>query len=248
MRFRPIGGFTWVAEDDAGAVVARAEWWSPPGAERPEALDALEADSPDAAVALLRAGHEAFGCRPDYHLFAGPDWRDDPEVAWRIAAAEAAGLTDLLERLRFRWRPSAGVPDDRAGLSFRAGSDDEFAAVFAHFPDEDVDVYRSMPGDRAWWRLAVLPGSGEVVGVAVPSRNFEGVPVVGFVGVLADWRGRGYADALLGEVTRILAAAGAEEVRADTDASNTRMARTFLRAGWEHFAVRLVLRAPTPSR
>ncbi|MEU1287907.1 GNAT family N-acetyltransferase [Kitasatospora sp. NPDC005856] len=99
-----------------------------------------------------------------------------------------------------------------------------------------------MSGDRSWWRTARTPG-GEVVGFAVPSRNHAS-PVVGYLGVLPEHRGRGYAAEILAETTRILATeAGARRVRADADLTNTPMAATFERLGYRTDARRLVLSA-----
>jgi hypothetical protein len=47
-----------------------------------------------------------------------------------------------------------------------------------------------------------------------------------------DGRGHGYIDEILAEGTRILAAEGAQHIRASTDLGNVPMARAFHRAGW----------------
>jgi len=65
--------------------------------------------------------------------------------------------------------------------------------------------------------------------------------VNGYLGVVPEMRGHGYAADLLAEATRILAADGAQLVRADTDLANVPMARTFERARYRNFGVRLVL-------
>jgi RimJ/RimL family protein N-acetyltransferase len=50
--------------------------------------------------------------------------------------------------------------------------------------------------------------------------------------------GKGYVDDLLAEGNATLHAAGAEYVRADTDAQNLPMAAAFRRAGYAEFAKR----------
>jgi RimJ/RimL family protein N-acetyltransferase len=193
-------------------------------------------------------------------------------LSWRWEAALHAGLTDELERLRFEWRAESGLPGTRvpgtgrARLTFRREPDDDvFATLFrrtlqgtldattrktadvvgegiqAH---ADVAFYRDrMEGDRGWWIVAELP-DGEPVGFGVPNRNSE-CAVVGYIGVLPEYRGQGYIDEILAETTRILATEGrADRVQADTDLANQPMAAAFERAGYVNFAHRVVLSPP----
>ncbi|WP_049563374.1 GNAT family N-acetyltransferase [Nonomuraea sp. SBT364] len=260
----------WVAERD-GEILARAVWWGFPTGG-PEALDCVwvHPSVPDRvalAGELLSRAHEAFGAKPAYHVFVPAGWRDYPAVTaalgWRWEAGGRAGLTDELERLRYAWKPGVPVPGPSGRLEFREEPDDEaFAEAFrlvvegsldhhtrqsllvkdaAAVAREDLDAYLQMPGERSWWRLAYTP-DGELAGFALPSANQAG-PVVGYLGVLPAHRGHGYAADLLAEITRSHAARGAGRIAADTDAGNVPMARTFERAGYELFAVRLVLSA-----
>jgi GNAT superfamily N-acetyltransferase len=226
------------------------------------------------AGALITAAHAAFaaagGATPDYHLMLPGDWRTRRDVTsaltWRWDAALRAGLTEELERLRFAWTLDAGLPKDSGRLVFRPEADDEvFVGLFRRVlagtldatsgktaqsvgPDAqarlDVAFYRDrMRGDRGWWRVAATP-DGELVGFAVPSANTD-VPVVGYLGVLPEHRGHGYADDIVAEITRILVAeAGARTVHADTDLANRPMAAAFERAGYRNIGCRLVLSAP----
>lgn len=248
-----------MAEVD-GREVARAVWWGDRPGGPPLMLDDLASSHPDRVAigaALLDAAHQAFGAAPEFHLLLPTGWEDDAEraadVAWQRAAAARAGLSEVLERLRYRWTPPVGVPAAGSRVIFRGEPDDAvFLDLFerVRLPHdesarEQLDTYLSMPGDRSWWRVALTP-SGEVVGLVIPSRNPDAF-VVGFIGVVPDQRGNRYVDDLLAEVTRVLAAEGAQEIRADTDRDNTPMARGFERAGWDQFAVRLVLSAPAES-
>lgn len=260
---------TWVAETEDG-IAAVAVWWTFPEGTAPMSLDGLSAaayvtDPVPVWTDLIRAGLGA-ASRGDYHIFLPGGWRDDPAVVAalepRLAAARAAGLTSTLERLRFEWLPSTPVPPRSTRLTFRTEPDDEaFVSVFmrvaegsldASTQDDvrqhgleayargDLEMYKTMPGDRSWWKLAYRGDTGELVGFAIPSRN-NGGPVVGFLGVVPEHRGHRYADDLLAEITADLAELGAERIAADTDLGNVPMAASFRRLGYRTFAVRLVL-------
>ncbi|WP_354639359.1 GNAT family N-acetyltransferase [Kitasatospora camelliae] len=281
-RFSADGSYrpahTWIAEDADGRLLARAVWWTFPASDRPLALDCIWVDDsvPDRvtlAADLLAAAHAAFpgGERlPEYHLFLPPGWRTDAAVhdavAWRRQAAERAGLTGALERLRYEWTPAPERPAPAPGgtLRFAAEPDDEvFVEIFRRVAvgsldddtrrglarlgaraqaEETLQDYLQMPGDRSWWRVA-RTADGELAGFAIPSAN-NGGPVVGYLGVLPEHRGRGLVDELLAEITRFHAARGAHRIGADTDLDNRPMAAAFTRAGYHNFGVRLVLGAP----
>ncbi|WP_328928818.1 GNAT family N-acetyltransferase [Streptomyces sp. NBC_00190] len=226
------------------------------------------------AAGLLAAAHAAYvgagaSAAPEYHLSLPGDWHDRPDtvaaVAWRQEAARRAGLPVTVERLRYEWTPRTGLPEPTGRLLFAAEPDDEvFVGLFRRVltdsldtasrkeaesigPEaqarEDVAFYRdTMPGDRSWWRVARTP-DGEPVGFGLPSRN-HAFPVVGYLGVLPEHRGCGYADEILAEITRILVSeTDPEKVRADTDLTNTPMAAAFERVGYRNDARRLVLSA-----
>lgn len=274
-QYRPE--WTWLAIDDAsGAPLAAAVWWGSPAGSAPGALDAIcvhgsvtGEERLELGAAVVRAGHEAFAAVREYHVFVPGDWRDRPEVVealgWRVEAARRAGLTDVLERLRFEWTPAAGIAAPSERLTFHAEPDDEvfvdlFSRVLVGSLDttstteaaaigveaqsrSDVEFYRDvMLGERSWWRVA-RDGDGAVAGFGIPSRN-PGAFVVGYLGVLPEFRGRGYVGDILGEITRILAIeGGAESIRSDTDLVNVPMAAAMERAGYVNFARRLVYSA-----
>jgi RimJ/RimL family protein N-acetyltransferase len=96
------------------------------------------------------------------------------------------------------------------------------------------------PSPREWWQLAYT-GSGELVGVIVPARNYT-MPTIGYLGVVPGQRGRGYVNDLLAEMAwRLSELAPGEEVGADTDFSNVPMAKAFARAGFRITEEHLVL-------
>jgi RimJ/RimL family protein N-acetyltransferase len=96
---------------------------------------------------------------------------------------------------------------------------------------EDLDYLRRMPGPREWWRLAYTAG-GDLVGLAAPTRNYT-EPVIGYIAVVPEQRGHGYAYDLLAEATRLLVAEGADRIVAATDVTNLPMAATFAKAGYQ---------------
>lgn len=226
------------------------------------------------AAGLLAAAHAAYGAGgspklPEYHFFLPAGWRDQPAAVaaldWRRDAARRAGLGVALDRVRFTWTPADGVPEPSGRLRFDPEPDDEvfvdlFRRVLAETLDAtsrkaaarlgaeaqaraDVEFYRdTMLGDRAWWRV-VRTRDGETVGFGLPSRNTT-APVVGYLGVLPEHRGHGYAAEILADITRFLATeAGAERINADTDLLNRPMAAAFHRLGYRDNGCRLVLSA-----
>jgi RimJ/RimL family protein N-acetyltransferase len=72
------------------------------------------------------------------------------------------------------------------------------------------------------------------VGFVIPARNSYN-PIIAYIGVLPEHRGRGHIDDLLAEGTRILAEQGVPRIRASTDLGNVPMAQAFQRAGYVNF-------------
>lgn len=222
--------------------------------------------------ALLRAGHDAFRARawrvPHPHTVRLPGgWRSDPvsvgAVAWRQRAAAEVGLTEVNERLQFEWTAGTELLSNPPRLDFREGPDEEFQRLFGEValgsldvptqralevstPEDlgrdELDFYRSCPGDREWWRVAIDP-SGTRAGFAIPSATPHSANV-GYLGVLPDHRGHGYVDDLLAYATTFHRAAGANRITATTDATNVPMAKAFARHGYRNVEVRLDLEAP----
>lgn len=237
-----------------GRVVARAAWWGGPDDTEPRTVEWFDfADGEEEAGAeLLRTAPWRVGLE----LVMPGGWREDPAVRAAVearhAAARAAGHTPLVERLVYRWTPSCGLPERPGRLRFRPEPDD---AVFfdalrrihsdtldAHArkavaeggldraAQEELDFFHWCPSPREWWRIARTP-DGELAGLHVPAHNPSG-PCVGFIGVLPEHRGHGYAYDLLVECTRDLAERGAPFIAAATDRGNFPMAAHFAKAGY----------------
>lgn len=248
-QYRPE--WTWIASrgDD---VVARAAWWGGPDDDGPRSLDWFDFTDATAAVHLLRTAP----LRAPYSLRLPPGWRDDSdldhEARRRLDAAERAGYEQVVERHRYAWTPRCGMPDRPGRLAFAAAPDDAEAldllrritvgSLDAHtgrVADRDgVDTAAReefahldwLPSPRDWWRVASTPG-GTTVGLVVPAANHTDFQI-GFVGVVPEHRGHGYAHDLLVEATLLLVAQGAERIVAATDQHNTPMAAAFERAGY----------------
>lgn len=246
-EYRPE--WTWVALRGT-TVAARAAWFGGPSDKAPVCLDWLDFTDPDAAVQLLRT----VPLRTEYSLRLPPGWRDTPAIAHaaqaRITAAQAAGMTMLVERYRYRWTPEQGMPARPGRLDFRPEPDDAVildvfrrihqGSLDAHTrrtiaasgldaaAREDLDILRWMPSPRDWWRLAYIPG-GDLAGLTVPCRNYRN-PTIGYIAVVPEHRGHGYAYDLLAESTHLLASEGADRIVAGTDVTNTPMAAAFAKA------------------
>ncbi|WP_406439669.1 GNAT family N-acetyltransferase [Streptomyces sp. NBC_01613] len=237
-----------------GEVVARAAWWGGPDDTEP-----LNVNWFDVAEGEDEAGAELLRTAPwqvELELNLPPGRREDPRLhaaaEARFTAARAAGYELLVERFLYRWTPACGLPERPGRLVFRAEPDD---AVFfdalrrihsvtldAHSlravedggldraAQEELDFFRWCPSPREWWQIAYTP-QGEPVGMHIPVHNPSG-PCVGFIGVLPEHRGHGYAYDLLAECTHFLVERGAEFVSAGTDQGNFPMAANFTKAGY----------------
>lgn len=152
----------------------------------------------------------------------------EPRLTFRAVTEEDTGLlVDVLTRV------AAGSLDvaTKAKLA-RHPSPEAFGRA------ELADL-EGFPAPRTWWRLG-YDASGALAGFAAPTRNFS-IPVVGYIAVLPEHRGRGYVDDLLAETTRVLVEHGATHIGADTDSTNTPMAAAFDRAGYRKMRARLVI-------
>ncbi|GAA3119020.1 RimJ/RimL family protein N-acetyltransferase [Kribbella aluminosa] len=264
--------WSWVAEEN-GAIQALAIWWGVPDEQHPYSIDGLYYVGGDDQVPVwTELLKHAVASRPDgqeppeYHFFLDSDWENEPDVVAalepRMEAAAAVGMTSVTDRLRYEWKPAYGLPQRSTRLRFEPADDEAFVDVFMRVSQgsldastareiarlgveqaarEELAMYKSMPGDRGLWRVAY--DGAELVGFAMPSANAGG-PVVGYLGVVPEHRGRGLSDDLLAEITHLLAETGAEQIRADTDFGNVPMARSFERLGYRKFAVRRVLSFP----
>jgi ribosomal protein S18 acetylase RimI-like enzyme len=248
-EYRPE--WTWVAVCD-DRVVARAAWWGGPDDTEPMTLDWFDFLDPEAGEALLRQAP----FKAEYCLALPANWRDDAETAAaaqaRIDVALNVGMKPLVERCRYTWTRADGVPERPGRLEFRVEPDNEvIVEVLKKIQEGSLDAHKVadlkrltpeeaareelagllwFPAPRDWWRLAYTP-EGDLVGITVPTRN-HATAVVGFIGVVPEQRGHGYAYDLLVECTHLLVEEGMDQIAGDTDATNFPMAASFRKAGY----------------
>ncbi|MEU1474577.1 GNAT family N-acetyltransferase [Streptomyces sp. NPDC001668] len=237
-----------------GKVVARGAWWGGPDDTAPVNVnwfDVAEGEE-DAGAELLRTAPWQVGL--EMNLPAG--WREDPHLRaaaeTRFTAVHKAGYELLVERFLYRWTPEHGLPERPGRLEFRPEPDDAVffgllrrihsATLDAHAlkaveeggldraAQEELDFFHWCPSPREWWQIARTP-QGEVAGIHIPAHNPSG-PCVGFIGVVPEHRGHGYAYDLLAECTHYLVERGAEFVTGATDRGNFPMAANFAKAGY----------------
>ncbi|SDC03146.1 GNAT family N-acetyltransferase [Streptomyces prasinopilosus] len=250
-RFRP--DWMRVALRD-GEVVARGAWWG--GPDDPEPLninwfDVTEGEE-EAGAELLRSAP----WQVELEINLPADWRDKPDLRaaaeTRFAAARAAGYDLLVERFLYRWTPERGLPERPGRLRFSAEPDDTVffdalrrihsVSLDAHAlraieeggldqaAQEELDFFHWCPSPREWWQIAYTP-EGDLAGIHIPAHNPSG-PTIGFIGVVPEQRGHGYAYDLLAECTRFLVEKGAEFISGGTDRGNFPMAANFAKAGF----------------
>lgn len=223
--------------------------------------DDADVDRVDVGVRLLRAAMSKAlpedAVPPNHIRYVPPDWREDPVaergVRERLTALERTGSRLFVERLRLEWSPGTPLPEPDPRLLFRPLRDTEelidlMTRVLAGTLDAHSveDLRRGSPREvalahfegemgryvspRDWWRVAAL-ADGTPVGFVTPGRNHYS-PVIGYLAVLPEHRGRGYVHGILAEGTRFLAGMGVPRIRAATDLGNVPMANAFRRAGY----------------
>ncbi|AUY52787.1 GNAT family N-acetyltransferase [Streptomyces sp. CB01881] len=237
-----------------GEVVARGAWWGGPDDSEPVNInwfDVAEGEE-EAGAELLRSA--PWQVELEINLPGG--WREETDLRAgaeaRFAAARAAGYELLVERFLYRWTPERGLPERPGRLHFSAEPDDTVffdalrrihsATLDAHAlraieeggldqaAQEELDFFHWCPSPREWWQIAHTP-EGDLAGIHIPAHNPSG-PTIGFIGVVPEQRGRGYAYDLLAECTHFLVEQGAEFVSGATDQANFPMAANFAKAGF----------------
>jgi ribosomal protein S18 acetylase RimI-like enzyme len=251
--------------DDGGRFAGRIYLWNPPG--NPVFVHVLDldwsrADWRELGLRLIGRACDTVADTASNGLLYALDrphrWHSQP--ARRAELFETAGFTLIRRGRRWQWRRTSAGPHAPGRLSFRTLADvgeDAFRDAIARVSDGTLDArlrdrrsrlgregdaadhFRLLAGmthEPDWWQLAFEDG-GSLVGLLVAGGSAP-EPVIAYVGVVPERRGRGYVDDLLARALAVLTASGAELVRADTDLANVPMANAFRRAGFEQFMSR----------
>ncbi len=257
----------YLAEVD-GCVVGRVAAWTLPPSDVPLDLVLLDVpwDEPGVRIgdALLRhvlADIWTLGGERVGHVIDEPPrepfWQDD--VHARIALLERARFRLTRETTRFEMS-FREMPPPSTRLAFRDLSSvgertflDAIRLVSAGTLDQEIleereregpegaarlfwDLLAKLHYEPGWWQLA-YDARGSLVGLVMPCAN-PGAATIGYIGVVPEHRGKGYANDLMAQVTRTLHAAGYDRIVADTDLRNAPMAAAFERAGYASFGTR----------
>ncbi|HEU5034259.1 MAG TPA: GNAT family N-acetyltransferase [Mycobacteriales bacterium] len=257
----------WSAYDDEGDRVARHQWWGPQDAEVPVVFVSLESRDPDAAVALLEHARQALAIEEAWAPITLPgreqEADDDPwhRVPQTVAVLERGGFRFAVDRVRIEWTAGTPMPEASSRLSFRPATDlvhDELVELFAAVADgslddsmlrdrerlgRDAEARKRLdfdlhyPGVDGRFVVGCTRADEQPIGYVIPALHGE-LGVIAEIGVARPRRGRGYVHDLLAHATRVLVAAGAKRIVADTDCANTPMRAAFDRAGYRVFARR----------
>lgn len=257
------------AIEDDGRIVGRIVYWSLPGGAEVTldvfALPWADEERPPFASDFLVASLEPLrsgGVRAVEYEHHEPD-PDGHTPARLLETLAVAGFRPARTTVRFELSPVVGVPAggrvsfegdgdgcslaDFARVIARCAADGDDTGVTGRHRDADVDAAAmafvestaAMRGGRGLWRIGRI--GEDVVGVILPTAN-DGGPVLNYVGVVPEHRGRRIVDELLEEAARLQAGDGATRVRADSDVDNQKVHAAFARAGWQPFGRRTTYR------
>jgi ribosomal protein S18 acetylase RimI-like enzyme len=247
---------------DGDELAAAVVWWSNDEG-RPEMVDLLGANDAATGAELLLRSRDALDATAGLSCVqVDEDVATLGEAMPVVAdALTRSGFVPEVDRVRVEWKPTSPVPALPGRLAMRPAKalpDADLVELFAAVADGSLD--HGMTGERAergrtgeaehrlqaarryagepdWFTVAVDPDDG-LVGYVVPAMIDGYRPVIAEIGVAAAYRGHGYSDDLLAHGTRVLADAGAPQIRGDTDLANTPMRAAFRRAGYVEFARR----------
>ncbi|MDF2681678.1 MAG: family N-acetyltransferase [Brevibacillus sp.] len=215
-------------------------------------------------VTCQQAGVDQLGYVLDSPAMA-PQWQDHGEQRQKIL--NKLGFQLQRETSRFEWKTDPSVtplPSVLASMDERIiyrslsevgetafidaimrGSASTLDRLIAqeraeHGPlSQAQEIYQdlqSMSYEPDWWELAYTPDD-QLMGFIIPAKG-PTFATIGYIGVLPEYRGRGYVDLLLNRGLSTLVQAGETFIRTDTDIRNQPMANSFLRAGFHLFAQR----------
>jgi ribosomal protein S18 acetylase RimI-like enzyme len=244
--------------------LGRLAYWGLAGAQLPEAIALLDLPWDERAAPigqrLLSETLAPFAAQGaphvDYSLREPSPWHRLPER--QRPMLEQLGFRLMREAKRYDWASSQMPLPHSPSLSYRARGevgDEAFAEAIARVsegtldgwiatereelgPEEAARSYlrgsqtlRSEPG---WWQLGST-ADGQLAGLIMMSANNAG-PVVDYIGVVPEQRGKGLVDDLLAQGLRAVQLSGEQSVRADTDTRNWPIQHALERAGFRPVA------------
>lgn len=251
-----------------GETLGRAAFWALPGKDVPSDIVLLDLPWEDDAcgdqlwqdllLMCKQLGAEQLGYVLDTPAMA-PQWQESGPS--RQTFLEKKGFHLQRETSRFEWKSDEPRNQEaNGGIQFRSLSevgeaafidaimrgsastlDRQIAQERADFgpylqAKEIFHDLQSMSYEAHWWELAYTP-ENELIGFVMPTKS-PTFATIGYIGVLPEFRGRGYVDVLLNRGVISLVQSGERFIRADTDLHNEPMANSFLRAGFHRFAQR----------
>ena len=260
-----------------GAFIARVVYWGMPNAPAPVLIDLLDiADDYDFVTVgevLLRRSLSALAAHgagtieyhPEANRHLGTISPDERTLMRRL------GFRRIRTARRFeRISTSAGPAGTTGDLRFRSlgeVGDESFVGAIAAVNRDGLDrrirrdveslgpeaaARRKFANSLAlhaqpeWWQLAYTPAS-ELVGLVMPSL-IDGQPVIDYIGVVPERRGRRHIDQLIARAIDVFEERDAPRIRADTDAVNHPMLAALRRAGFRQFSTRVEYRLRSPPR
>ena len=257
---RSLLGDTYATIAEGGEL--RAEWtWSPSrrvvGPAPPGGASRRTSPLPR-LVRLHRRrgrGRTAAGrtLHAEYSLLLPPGWREEPDVraaAEALMAAVRPPASAAVERYRYTWTADGPLPARTGRLVCRPEPDDsvfrgvvrrvEEGSLDAHDVNEIAETAGTVPSRGPRLLARCLPrGTGGAWPTPRPARwraphpHPQPVgPCIGYIGVLPEQRGHGYAYDLLVDCTQDLVERGATRIAAATDQGNFPMAAHFATMGY----------------
>jgi len=104
---------------------------------------------------------------------------------------------------------------------------------------EFVNDLKQFDFNTDWWRLGYI--GDLLIGLIIPQRFNEQEGAINYIGVLPEYRGRGYGLVLLSEGTRILTENGVKKIYADIDVANKPLALALEKLGYNFNMEEVVL-------
>ncbi len=246
----------------AGGFIGRIVYWTLPTLDNLFEVDFLElpwnANYLEVGTKLLRLSLALLQQEPIVIQYV----IDTPSpmftfAAQRLEVIEQFGFVFTRETCRFEWLQTEIIPSQR--LVFRSldhVGEDVFIDAMMRVSENTLDrllqqqidtlglaqstieefrLLQAFKYKSSWWQLAY--NETGIVGLIMPAEN-DGGAIIGYIGVIPEYRGQGYVHDLLAQGTVTLKAAGARRVRADTDVNNAPMVSAFQKAGYHQFASR----------